>query len=404
MSGAKQPAFAARIVAGLFVSGFALRLQLAGVGPLIPAIQDELQLDHAVAGLFITVALFAIGLAALAAPWIARQMGPRGALTAALVSVAVLGGLRVMPEAFLLMLALSVPLGIAVGIGSAGLPLAIRAYMPTAPARTTSVYALGLYVGAMAAAATAIPISLALGGWRLSLLSLSLGTLVAAAAWYGLAPRDRQERPAEHDAPRSRESWLVPGLGFAVVVYAIRSAIFQGYSAWLPSMYIENDWNPREAGALLAVLVGAGAVAVLVAGPLADWRGSRRLHLTASALLLLVGAIGLIVLPSLAWLWAVVAGLAVGAQFTVALTLPLDLAPSRGSLAAISAIVVGVGSLVASVTPTALGALRDLVGNFSVSSWLLAGLSAFLVFSSALVDTRAQSSPSQEGKEVSLPT
>jgi CP family cyanate transporter-like MFS transporter len=385
--GAKRSAGAARIVGGLFLSGFALRLHLSGVGPLVPAIQDDLHLDHAAVGLFVTVPLFAIGLAALAAPRLALRVGPRAALTIGLVSVAVLGGLRVLPDGFALMVLLSVPLGIAVGIGSAGLPLAIRAYLPSGPAKATGAYALGLYVGAMVAAASAIPLSLALGGWRLSLFSLSLGTLVAAGAWYGLAPRDRQERLVEHDEPATRESWLVPGLGFAVAVYAIRSAIFQGYNAWLPSIYIENGWDPQAAGGLLAVLVGSGAVAVVIAGPLADWRGSRRIHLTASALLLLVGATGLIVWPGLAWLWAVVAGLAVGAQFTVTLTLPLDLARSRASLAATAAIVVGIGSLVASITPMVLGALRDLFGDFSVSSWLLAAFSACLVVASSLFGT-----------------
>jgi len=39
------------LLAGLFLAGLALRPQIVGVGPLIPAIQDDLDIPHAVAGL-----------------------------------------------------------------------------------------------------------------------------------------------------------------------------------------------------------------------------------------------------------------------------------------------------------------------------------------------------------------
>lgn len=375
-------------MAGLVLSGFALRFQLAGVGPLIPAIQADLQLDHAVVGLFVTVPLAAIGLAALVAPRIARPLPSRGSLTAGLLAVGAIGVLRVVPENFLPMLALSIPLGLGVGLGTAGFPIAIRAYLPASPAKATAVYAFGLYTGAMVAAAAAVPLSLAVGGWRLALISLSIVTLGAAAAWHWLA---RSDAPApDVGMEPAEESWLLPGLGAAIAVYAIRSAIFQGYNAWLPSIYVERGWSAEAAGGLLAVLVGAGAVAVLLVGPLADWRGSRRSHLAASAVLLFIGTTGLAAMPDFGWLWAGVVGLAIGAQFTVSLTLPLDLAPTRASLAATAAIIVGIGSVIGSVTPTALGAVRDLSGSFAASSWSLAGLAACLFVAAALFRTGAK--------------
>jgi CP family cyanate transporter-like MFS transporter len=385
---------AARIVAGLLLAGFALRFQLAGVGPLIPAIQRDLQLDHVVVGLFVTVPLAAIGLAALVAPRISRLLSSRGSLTAGLLAVGVIGALRVLPDSFAVMIALSIPVGVGVGLGTAGFPIAIRAYLPAAPAKATAVYAFGLYVGAMVAAASAVPLSSAVGGWRLALLSLSIITLLVAAAWHVLARRDHPASSATTQTATD-QSWVLPGLGAAIAVYALRSAVFQGYNAWLPSIYVERGWTPEAAGGLLAVLVGSGAVAVLLVGPLADWRGSRRSHLAASALLLLIGSGGLAALPDFGWLWAVVVGLAVGAQFTVSLTLPLDLARTRSSLAATAAIIVGVGSLVGSVTPTALGALRDLSGSFAASSWSLAGLAACLVVAAALFRAGAPHAPAE---------
>ena len=56
------------LLAGLFLAGLALRPQIVGVGPLIPAIQDDLGISHAVAGLLITIPVACMGVFALPAP------------------------------------------------------------------------------------------------------------------------------------------------------------------------------------------------------------------------------------------------------------------------------------------------------------------------------------------------
>ena len=49
------------LLAGLFLAGLALRPQIVGVGPLIPAIQDDLDVSHAVAGLLGTIPVLCMG-------------------------------------------------------------------------------------------------------------------------------------------------------------------------------------------------------------------------------------------------------------------------------------------------------------------------------------------------------
>jgi CP family cyanate transporter-like MFS transporter len=49
------------LLAGLFLAGLALRPQIVGVGPLIPAIQDDLDISHAVAGLLGTIPVLCMG-------------------------------------------------------------------------------------------------------------------------------------------------------------------------------------------------------------------------------------------------------------------------------------------------------------------------------------------------------
>ena len=55
------------LLAGLFLAGLALRPQIVGVGPLIPSIQDDLDISHAVAGLLGTIPVLCMGVFALPA-------------------------------------------------------------------------------------------------------------------------------------------------------------------------------------------------------------------------------------------------------------------------------------------------------------------------------------------------
>ena len=68
------------LLAGLFFAGLALRPQIVGVGPLIPSIQDDLGVSHAVAGLLTTIPVLCMGLFALPAPRISSRYGTRLAI------------------------------------------------------------------------------------------------------------------------------------------------------------------------------------------------------------------------------------------------------------------------------------------------------------------------------------
>ena len=50
------------LLAALFLGALALRPQLVGIGPLIPAIQLDLDTSHAVAGLLGTIPVLCMGL------------------------------------------------------------------------------------------------------------------------------------------------------------------------------------------------------------------------------------------------------------------------------------------------------------------------------------------------------
>ena len=68
-----------------------------------------------------------------------------------------------------------------------------------------------------------------------------------------------------------------------------------------------------------------------------------------------------------------------GTLFTLAMTLPLDVADSPGAVGGIAGMMLGVGYVGIAVAPITLGAIRDATGGFEAVLGVIAGTSAVLL-------------------------
>ena len=82
------------LLAALFLGALALRPQLVGVGPLLPEIDEDLGISHAVAGLLGTIPVLCMGLFAPPAAYLAGRLGTRAAIAVCLAGIAGFGLLR----------------------------------------------------------------------------------------------------------------------------------------------------------------------------------------------------------------------------------------------------------------------------------------------------------------------
>jgi CP family cyanate transporter-like MFS transporter len=92
-----------------------------------------------------------------------------------------------------------------------------------------------------------------------------------------------------------------------------------------------------------------------------------------------VGVLGVVLVPSGAWAWAVVIGAAFGALFPLILTLPLDLADRPEHVGAVAAMMLGAGYTLSGTAPFVLGAVRDATGSFTTALWLLVVAASLLL-------------------------
>jgi len=362
----------------LFLAAVALRPQLVGIGPLLPSVQHDLDVTHAVAGLLGTIPVLCMGLFAPPAPFLSGRIGSRRAIAACLALIGVFGVVRAVAPGAVAVVVLTFPIGVGMGLAGALLPVAVKERFADRPGFATGVYTAGITIGSAIAAAVAVPLAHAANGWRTPLLVFSAVSTGLGVLWLWLTrtePRHVRVEIRPLKLPFRRPlAWRL------VAAFFFMSSVFYGLNAWLPDAYVERGWSEGSAGALLAVLNTITIPCGFFVAWAADHWGSRRLWLSGAAALQLAALLGIVLRPGAGWAWAVLLGIAIGPLFPLTMTLPLDAAERPAEVAALAGMMLGVGYSLSASSPLLLGALRDLTGGFDAVLWALVGLGALLLF------------------------
>jgi MFS transporter, CP family, cyanate transporter len=369
-------------LAALFFAALTLRPQIVGVAPLFPQVEDALGTSHAVVGLLGTIPVLCMGIFAPVAAILAGRIGTRRAMTIALASIGIFGLARaVAPSAWLLVL-LTIPVGMGMGIGNAISPIAVKERVPDRPATGTGVYTTGIQIGSTSSAALAVPIAGLLGGWRAAFIAFSAVTCVILVAWLVLMRGESahvRTATLPHFPLRSSRAWLL------VAVFASMGGAYYGLNAWIPDAYGERGWSEGHAGALLVAMNLTAIPSSFVIPWLSDRFGGRQRWLFVLSFVFLTGATGLVAFPGGAFGWSLLAGVSQGGMFALTMTLPLDLEDRPERVGGLVAMMLGLGYTIAALSPFVLGGVRDLTGTFDGPLWVVVGLIVGLIVWVALL-------------------
>jgi CP family cyanate transporter-like MFS transporter len=358
------------LLAALLLAAVALRPQLVGAGPLIPDIQDDLGVSHAVAGLVGTIPVLCMGVFAPAAGLISGRWGLRAAMAGCLAAIAVVGLGRAVAPGAAVLLALTLPIGIAMAVAGTLLPVAVKHRFAHRPAFASGIGVTGINIGAAISSASAVPIASAAGGWRGAFAAFSIATLAIFVGWLVLSRGAWTERsPVRPPRLPIRR----PIVWAIVLAFALPSAVYYGLVAWIADAYQERGWSDESAGAVLAVMGLSSIPSGLLVPWLADRMGTRRAWMGFAAGCIGLATFGFAALPGAGFLWAVCTGIALGTVFPISLTMCLDVARGPGEAGAAAALMFLAGYPIAALGPLGAGAVRDLTGTFDASLWALFG-------------------------------
>jgi CP family cyanate transporter-like MFS transporter len=365
------------VLAALFLIGLVVRPALIAVGPLLPAIQADLEISFRDAGLIGTLPILCLGLFAPFGPRLAARLGPRNAMATCIALTVGFSLLRALAPTAWLVIALSLGIGIGIGMAGSILPIIVRLRSPHAPGLATGVYAFGIVVSGSASAGLAVPLAGPEGDWRRALVIIALACIPVLVGWLLLLGPDKSHERIS-TGPRSLP-WRQPIAWALVAAFGLQALLYFASITWLPSLYVERGWSHEAAASVVSLLNFVGIGGTVLAPIVADRFGTRQSQLLTTAIAILAGCVGVAIVPDAAYLWAVVLGVSLGAVFPLVLILPVDVADRPGEIGAAAALMLLGGYSLAALGPVVLGIARDATGNFGASMWLLVALAAGLV-------------------------
>jgi len=353
------------LVTALVLTALNLRTAVTSVGPLLDELERGLGLGSGLAGVLTTLPVLAFAALGALTPWVARRLGERRTLAAAMLLMTTGLAVRALAGSAALFLLMSVLALVGGAMGNVLLPALVKRHFPDRIGPMTAVYTTALATGTTLAAALTVPIS-RLGGtpdWRLGLGVWAALAAVAVLPWLALLRGDVRRVPTsdEHGARALVRSPLAWALAVFFGCQSIQAYVAFG---WFAQLYRDAGLSAQQAGLLVAFLAALSIPVSMGMPALAARMDNQRPLIVVLVALYVVSYVGLLTAPrSVPWLWAALAGLG-AAAFPLALTLIGLRTRTPATTAALSAFAQSIGYLIAGTGPLLVGVLRGATGGW----------------------------------------
>lgn len=367
-----------------------LRPAATSVGPVLQEIQAGLGLSPGTAGILTALPGLVFGLSGLTAVGLARRFGLVGTVCGGMALVALTLLIRSLTDSALVFLLITAAALAGMGIGNVLVPAVIKRYSASRVTAVSSVYTVGLGLGAALPMFATAPL-LALSptadedSWRAALGAWALAALIAAVLWAVLWSRVRGRDQGVGRRPTGLPIHRSPTAVALCAFFGLQSMNAYVQFGWLAQIYRDAG----VAGPSAALLVGIVALFGIPGGlimPRVAARSSRiSWWTTGLALCMLCGWGGLIIAPeSAALLWTLLLGLG-QCTFPLALTLIVVRSGTPETTARLSGFAQPFGYLFAAAGPLVVGLLRELTGSWTVPLALLMGSTVLLLLAGLLL-------------------
>ena len=368
----------------IFLVSLNLRPAIAAVGPVLARIGADLHWAEGLQGVLTAIPLLAFAVVSPLVMFLARRIGVDASVLVALLCIAIGDFIRSFGGSAGIWLG-TVIFASAIAVGNVLVPVvAKRDYADHVPMATGS-YSGCITAGSATAGLLSEPIAGIWNDWRPSLAVWSVPPLLVALLWslrilhcrksavddagrenYGRVPLPAA---ASTDSTRAVFAHVLrrPMTWYVTLFMGLQSSAFYTMSNWMPSVSSSIGFDASTAGAHLFIFQGVGILSGLLVPRLMDVRGSQVYAAVASSVPMLISGLGMLLLPRVMPVWALIGGCAQGASLVVALALIALRGHDGAETVALSGIVQSLGYLIASLGPLMFGMLAQLTGGYRMS-------------------------------------
>ncbi|MDW5470066.1 CynX/NimT family MFS transporter [Staphylococcus equorum] len=358
------------IIAIVFIAS-TLRAPLTSVGPVIEEIKQVMEIDNSVAGILTTIPLIIFAIVSPLVSKVTSRLTMSHTIFYSTILLIVALFLRIAGD-FNLFIIGTLLLGIAIAFGNVVLPSYVKWYFPMQIGLATGIYSGTMNFTAGLGGGLSFPLSeISPIGFRLSLSFWIIFGVIALLLWIpkartgakleqATADQSKLETSKKVNIVKSKLAWMV------ALTMGFQSMVFYTMVAWVPSILIDRGLEPTTAGYLLMLnqfsQVPMTFIFPIVASKLKD----QRILVVIITILFLIG-FSLFFTQSLVLLIVgiVIAGLAMGACFSLCMTFfSIRANTSEGSIS-LSGFGQSVGYLIAAIGPFLIGYLYDATGSWN---------------------------------------
>jgi len=384
------------LIGGLIAVAFNLRGAITGLPPVYPELAATAGYSTAAESVLAAVPVLCFAAFSGLAPALARRLGDERVIWLSLVLLA--GGLAMRAAApTALLFPGTIVACSAIALMNVLLPSLVKRRRPDMAGLLIGLYLLSLTVGAVLAAAVAVPLFNAAGAGsgavRITLGIWALPALVAALVWLpqlrfrtarasAAAEQRGDGRPQAHRVTamaRNALAWQVTAF------MGLQSLSYYATLSWFPTMLRDHGIGASAAGNLLALMNVGNALTGLAVPVLAQRARDQRSIAAISCLVIMIGLAGSGFGPnSTAVVFVCLLGLGQGGAFSLAVFLFAARAADAPTAAALSGFAQGIGYLIAVIGPLLFGLLESATSGWAVPVWVLLGVAAGQLISGVL--------------------
>lgn len=353
--------------------GINLRPFLTAIGPLAGQIDARLAMGMDSLAWVTLLPLLLIGVGVLCTPALLERTSARTLLGAALLLLASGSALRVDLASGALLIASAALCGLGSALVQGVLPGLIKGAFARRVPLVMGIFSACM-MGGGALGAILSPRLAAVVDWSRVLALWSLPVLLALA-WLGW--RVRLPRPVQVASSQTEQRLItLPRSWLLIACFGIINSGYGIVVAWLAPAYMAQGWSAQSSGELVAWLALAQTLSGLGLPLLAARKLDRRPWMGLAILLQVLGFGGLWLAPQAApILWCLLCGAGLGGSFSLIMVIALDHLPDPRRAGSLSALMQGVGFMVAATGPWVAAHLHHVSGDFaSAWQWQLGGL------------------------------
>lgn len=368
------------VLAIIFIAS-TLRAPLTSVGPVVDEIKQVMDINNSIAGILTTIPLIIFAIVSPLVSKVTSRLTMSRTILYSTILLIIALYLRVAGD-FNVFLIGTILLGVAIAFGNVMLPSYVKWYFPMQIGLATGIYSGTMNFTAGLGGGLSFPLSeITPIGFRLSLAFWIILAVIAIILWLPKARKGTELEKAtatQYQAKKTKKVSIVKSkLAWMVALtMGFQSMIFYTVVAWVPSILVDRGLDPSTAGYLLMLNQFSQVPMTFTFPIIASKLKDQRILIVIITILFLLG-FSLFFTQSLVLLVVgiIIAGLAMGACFSLCMTFfSIRARTSEGSIA-LSGFGQSVGYLIAAIGPFLIGYLHDATGNW------VSGIIALIIMS-----------------------